>query len=133
MSTHSQSPSNEQLGAYNYCISFLDLLGQREALRGEGWLPHFQSDEDRKQFLRKLKNSIGSIMGLQQQAEPPEASALAWSFMVLAVSAKHRISSETIDTLVFPLPSRLLFIINYAHTYAHFCALDYQHNMTYHT
>lgn len=69
MSTPSQSPSNEQLGAYNYCISFLDLLGQREALRGEGWLPDFHSDEDRKQFLRKLKNSIGSIMGVQQQAE----------------------------------------------------------------
>jgi len=69
MSTTTNRPNDEQLVAYNYCISFLDLLGQREALRGEGWLPQFQDDEDRKQFLQRLKNSIGSIMALQQQAE----------------------------------------------------------------
>lgn len=69
MSTITPKPNDEQLGAYNYCISFIDLLGQKEALRGEGWLPQFQFDEDRKQFIQKLKNSIAAIMGLQQQAE----------------------------------------------------------------
>lgn len=68
MSTTTNRP-NDNLGAYNYCISFLDLLGQRDALRGEGWLPRFQADEDRKQFLQRLKNSIGAIIGLQEQAE----------------------------------------------------------------
>lgn len=69
MITTTPKPNDERLAAFNYCISFLDLLGQRDALRGEGWLPQFQSDEDRKKFIQKLKNSIGAIMGLQQQAE----------------------------------------------------------------
>lgn len=72
----SQKKHDEQLNVYNYCICFLDLLGQREALRGEGWLPQFNSEEDHNQFLRRLKNSIGAILGLQQQAETMMREAL---------------------------------------------------------
>ena len=60
---------DDQLVVDNYCVSFIDLLGQRAALEGEGWLPHFQSDDERKTFVAtKLKDSIGVILALQKQA-----------------------------------------------------------------
>lgn len=53
----------------NYCVSFIDLLGQQVALKNQGLLPAFKSDKDRKQFNRTLKESIGAILGLQHLAE----------------------------------------------------------------
>lgn len=62
-------PINNEMKVANYCICFIDILGQRNALQGEGWLPHFQSEEERSIFKKRLKESIGVILNLQQQAE----------------------------------------------------------------
>jgi hypothetical protein len=48
MSTTEQRPD---LTLNNYCICFLDLLGQRDALKGQGWLQQPQSEEERKSFI----------------------------------------------------------------------------------
>ncbi len=57
------------LWAFNYCVSFIDLLGQRDAVRNQGLLPVFETDEQKRQFYSALKDSIGSIRELQTQAE----------------------------------------------------------------
>jgi hypothetical protein len=67
-STQKREEVNDQLQAHNYCISFIDLLGQREALRGQGLLPIFKSDDDHKRFINTLKGSIGAILRLQSRA-----------------------------------------------------------------
>lgn len=54
---------------YNYCTAFIDLLGQQNEYKTEGLLPQFASENDRKEFLMKVKRSIGSIFDLQQNAE----------------------------------------------------------------
>lgn len=53
----------------NYCVSFIDLLGQRAALQGQGLLPTFKSEDERKKFDAILRESIGAISKLQSQAE----------------------------------------------------------------
>lgn len=55
--------------AYNYCVSFIDLLGQRDALKGEGLLPRFSTEEERKKFNHTMKGTIGAIHAFQDQAE----------------------------------------------------------------
>ena len=55
--------------AFNYCVSFIDLLGQRDAVRGQGLLPSFKSEDKKEEFYSVVKNSIGAILRLQQQAE----------------------------------------------------------------
>jgi hypothetical protein len=53
----------------NYCVSFIDLLGQRNALAGQGVLPEKDSDEYQKLLGRILKKSIGATLRLQEDAE----------------------------------------------------------------
>lgn len=60
---------NERLSASNYCACFIDLLGQRAALRGQGILPIFSSDDEYQKFLEVVKSSVGDIAWLQEQAE----------------------------------------------------------------
>lgn len=55
--------------AHNYCVAFIDLLGQRDALRGQGLLPPLESEEQRQEFHAVLRNSIGAIIKLQERAE----------------------------------------------------------------
>jgi hypothetical protein len=38
--------------AANYCISFVDLLGQRAEYKDDGLLPIFERDEDRNGFFK---------------------------------------------------------------------------------
>ena len=52
----------------NYVVAFLDLLGQRAALRGQQLLPHTESEEQKKKLIATLKASVGSIVTLQQHA-----------------------------------------------------------------
>ncbi len=59
----------DQLNAHNYCISFIDLLGQRDALHGQGLLPLFKSEEEKVHFNSTLRDSIGAIIRLQSRAE----------------------------------------------------------------
>ena len=73
LSTHMTNADNdkapEHWTAYNYLISFIDLLGQRDALQGQGLLPVFKTEEDHKRFTGTLKDSIGAILKLQARAE----------------------------------------------------------------
>lgn len=68
MSTETRNSDHEWV-AGNYCVSFIDLLGQRDALRGQGLLPPLESEEERKKFHEILRNSIGVIIKLQERAE----------------------------------------------------------------
>ena len=54
--------------AANYCISFVDLLGQRAEYKNEGLLPRFKNSEDRDRFLKKIKSTIKPIYNLQKEA-----------------------------------------------------------------
>jgi hypothetical protein len=62
--------------AYNYCIAFLDLLGQREEYKNEGLIPFFTSEKEMEAFNRKIKNTIGPIFSLQRDAETMMKGAL---------------------------------------------------------
>jgi hypothetical protein len=56
--------TKDRWGVYNYCTGFIDLLGQQEEYKNEGLLPQFASEEERKEFLQKIKRSIGAIFDL---------------------------------------------------------------------
>lgn len=65
-----------QLDVANYAVAFIDLLGQRVALRGQGLLAEPKTAQDHEQLLRTLRASVGSISALQRHAEDLiEASA----------------------------------------------------------
>lgn len=55
----------ESLNIGNYCVSFIDLLGQRMEYEKEGRLPDFKSAEEKEQFIKKLRDTIGRIDALQ--------------------------------------------------------------------
>ena len=61
--------SDEPLQAGNYCVSFIDLLGQRKALEGQGLLPPFGTEAERIQLNATLRQSVGAIIKLQSRAE----------------------------------------------------------------
>ncbi len=56
----------ERYKLQNYCMAFIDLLGQRDAMRGEGLLPLFQSEGDEGKFRERIKESIGQVVRLQE-------------------------------------------------------------------
>lgn len=64
-----QEKSDPDILAGNYCVSFIDLLGQRAALKGQGLLPPFESEDERKKLNAILRESIGAIIKLQSQAK----------------------------------------------------------------
>jgi len=53
----------------NYCACFIDLLGQKDALKGQGVLPVFENEEHEKEFYKVVSESVGTIEKLQMQAE----------------------------------------------------------------
>ncbi len=55
--------------AANYCISFIDLLGQRDAVRGQGLLPSIKSEADDSAFRSILRDSIGAIFRFQDDVD----------------------------------------------------------------
>jgi hypothetical protein len=56
------------LSVFNYCVCFLDILGQRHALRDQGLLPWGPTEEDRKRFIHEvLTKTILPITRLQTQ------------------------------------------------------------------
>lgn len=69
MTTGDANKVPDQWTVHNYCISFIDLLGQRDALQGQGLLPVFKTEEDHQRFIGTLKDSIGAILKLQDRAE----------------------------------------------------------------
>ena len=62
--------------ASNYCIGFLDLLGQRNAMRGQSLLPSIGSIEDRQAFSSVIRETIGVIFRLQKGADEMLRGAL---------------------------------------------------------
>lgn len=52
----------------NYCVAFIDLLGQQDALKGQTVLPIIDTEEDYLKFVSEVKGSIGSISALQKMA-----------------------------------------------------------------
>lgn len=52
----------------NYCASFIDLLGQRAALKGQNLNPIIESKKDQKNFQTIIKKSVGAIEQLQSFA-----------------------------------------------------------------
>jgi hypothetical protein len=60
-------PQSGDIVAFNYCVSFIDLLGQRAALRGQGLLP--VTPEEFEPFRNSVKHTIAHIRSLQQQAD----------------------------------------------------------------
>jgi hypothetical protein len=60
----------ESLAAFNYCVCFVDILGQRHALRDQGLLPAINSEEERLRFVREvLANTIRPITRLQKETK----------------------------------------------------------------
>jgi len=65
----SRNPDIPQYSAANYCISFIDLLGQRDALRGQGLLPIIKSEADDSAFQKTLRDTVRPILRLQDEVE----------------------------------------------------------------
>lgn len=61
--------SADNFTAFNYCLSFIDLLGQREAVRGQGLLPALKSEAEERAFRAVIRDSVGAIIRLQRDAE----------------------------------------------------------------
>lgn len=75
--TKNSEKSKEPLQAGNYCVSFVDLLGQRKALEGQGLLPLVTTEDERSQLNETLRKSVGAIIQLQSQAEEMLAPLLS--------------------------------------------------------
>ena len=93
-----ESPSSEPdntLTASNYCVSFIDLLGQRNILSGEGLLPYFQSEEEKKNWvLKKLRESVGAIDQLQRDAKDFLQAARSTNSHALLTSLSPEVQDE---------------------------------------
>jgi hypothetical protein len=61
--------SADPLSVANYVVAFVDLLGQRAALRGQGLLLEIRTPEQHAELLRTLRASVGSISSLQKRAD----------------------------------------------------------------
>jgi hypothetical protein len=70
--------NKEPLNIGNYCVSFIDLLGQRLEYKNEDLVLEFKSAEERELFISKLKNSIGRIIVLQRDSESFLNAALGY-------------------------------------------------------
>jgi hypothetical protein len=57
------------LAFFNYCVCFLDLLGQRAALHNQGLLPSVDSEQGRKELIATLLKGTGPIIELRKYAE----------------------------------------------------------------
>ena len=53
----------------NYCACFIDLLGQKKAMEGESLLPDFDTPEQYEALIRRVKSSVGKIVGAHKHAE----------------------------------------------------------------
>lgn len=78
------------LHAFNYCISFIDLLGQRDALKDQGLLPSFGSETERDQFFQTIRDSIGSISALQDRSDAMMEASARQSPFCDSLSLEHQ-------------------------------------------
>lgn len=64
----SNRKSKSGLLASNYCVCFIDLLGQKDAVKGQGLIPRISTPEDAETFNKVVRESILTIEALQDQA-----------------------------------------------------------------
>lgn len=55
--------------AFNYCVSFVDLLGQKIVLKDQSLLPKMESQDEWEKVHSVIKESLCSIFTLQRQSE----------------------------------------------------------------
>lgn len=60
----SKSKSTDEFAAYNYCLSFINILGQREMFKGDGCLP----DASSTVLEEKLRRTVGRVIALRKRA-----------------------------------------------------------------
>ena len=53
---------SEDLKVFNYCVSFIDLLGQRNAAKGQGLLPRISSEAEDKAFRKFFWITSGGFL-----------------------------------------------------------------------
>lgn len=58
----------DEKSVLNYCASFIDLLGQRDALKDQNILPDVREATINEEFMMVVKNSVGGIIKLQELA-----------------------------------------------------------------
>ena len=75
--TESPIPNVPEYSAGNYCISFIDLLGQRDALCGQGLLPIIRSEAEGRAFQKILRDTVGPILRLQRDVDAILDAAVA--------------------------------------------------------
>jgi hypothetical protein len=69
MITLSSTTDKDQLkNVGHYATAFIDLLGQKERFRGQYLLPIAETEEEKENVLKIIKESIGPIDKLQQRA-----------------------------------------------------------------
>jgi len=61
--------NKESYNIAHYCVSFIDVLGQRLEYKDERFLPEFKSTEEKEQFEIKVRNTIGKIDFLQRSTD----------------------------------------------------------------
>lgn len=62
-------PHADQIGFGNYLVAFVDLLGQRKALEGQGILPPGRSASEIEAFKQTAIRTVGAILNLQKTSE----------------------------------------------------------------
>lgn len=58
----------DQWQAKNYCVGFVDLLGQRAALRNQHLVAPSVDDPKHLDFIKAIRSSVGAIIKLQEDA-----------------------------------------------------------------
>jgi hypothetical protein len=62
--------------AFNYCVLFVDILGQRNEFRDQGWLPPHETEDQKKAFIKKLRQTVGRVMAVQRRVDAMIAGAV---------------------------------------------------------
>jgi hypothetical protein len=61
--------SSDSLTVSNYCACFIDLLGQKNALKGQSVMPELNDDQKKAEFQSMVMKSVGAITRLQHHAD----------------------------------------------------------------
>ena len=56
----------DEKNVLNYCASFIDLLGQRDALKGQNILPDVRNEDIKKEWMEKRKTLIDEKIDVTQ-------------------------------------------------------------------
>lgn len=66
--TGTSETEHNPLHAKNYCVGFVDLLGQRAALRNQHLVVPSADDPKHADFIKAIRSSVGAIIKLQEDA-----------------------------------------------------------------